>query len=238
MSKAARTPLLLLAAALLATCAAPRPRPHGSSEVLEPPCPSPQSPRRLERYNDRSKTSIVKPGPDQHTIYYTERGSDEQQTLLQCSQHYHCYIENVQPCNGSVPSGGAVCAPPARGDWVEIHTAYAKEVGTGCDPETLDCCAEPPFVVLAYHAQVTEGGNPNDPLPAPWDPPFAQWTGSNTGPDEPSQCKPIEAAWSFALGCDLRVSTEQLRSHFKHADGARLLQGGVRVSNDLTLVEP
>jgi len=236
MLRAARTPLLLAAAVLLATCAAPRPRPHVSGEVVEPPCPSFQSPRRLERFDQRSTTSIVESGADEFWIYYTPRTGGERQKLLLCGQHYHCHIENVQTCNGNIPSGGEHCEPHAPGDWVEIHTVYAAAVGTGCNPETLECCTKAPFVVRAYHAQVTAGGNRSDPLPAPWQPPFAQWTGSNTGWDVPGQCKPLEAQWSFSLGCGLRVSQAQL-SRFQHGDSARVLQGGVRVSKDLTRVE-
>jgi len=252
MSRIMRTPflLLLLAAALLATLAAAQPgpaksakppapakSPQGSNEVVTPPCPVFQTPRRLDRFDQHSRTSTVENGPDASSIYYTPRGGGQRQTLRQCSQHYHCYIENHQPCNGNMPSGREHCAPLAPGDWVEIHTAYSKRVGTNCDPETLECCAEGPVVVRAYHARVTAGGSPSDPLPAPWHPPFAQWTGSNTGWDTPGQCKPIGAEWSFSLGCDLRVSQARL-GRFHHRDPARVLQGGVRVSKDLTRVEP
>jgi hypothetical protein len=210
---------------------------HASQEVTTPPCPTPQSPRRLERFDQRSDRSLVESGPDD-SIYYTPRSGGERQKLLLCSLHYHCHVENVQACNRDVPSGGETCAAPEPGDWIEVHTAYAAEVGTDCDRETLACCAKPPFVVRAYQARVTAGGNPADPLPEPWHPPFAEWSGSNTGPDaQPADCKPLEAAWSFALGCVLRVSQAQL-SRFRHADGARALQGGERVSKDLTRVEP
>lgn len=238
MLRAVRITLLLATAALLAACATSHPMPQEADEVVSPPCPVFQSPRRVERFNQGSKTSIVENGSDESWIYYTPRTGSERQKLLLCGQHYHCEIENVQACNGKAPRAGLEeCKQPPPGNWVEIHTVYAAAVGIGCNPETLECCTKAPFVVRAYHAQVTAGGNIDDPLPAPWQPPFAEWTGSNTGWDEPGRCKPLSAEWSFSLGCELRVSEAQL-SRFHRPDSVRVLQGGVRVSKDLTRVEP
>jgi hypothetical protein len=243
MPKAVRTPLLLLSAVLLATCAAPHPRPpRGSDEVVEPPCDPPlppQSPRRLERFTGNSRTSIIRNGPNESSIYYTPRGGGEEQKLLLCSHHYHCDIEHKQECNTYVPPGRKDCEPLVKDDWVEIHMVYAKALRPDmeCPSENLDCCAEPPFVARGYQAQVKAEGNPTDPLPAP-SAPFAEYTGSNTGWDTPGDCKPFEVQWSFSLGCDKRVSLEQLDENFDHADAARVLQGGVRVSPELWLVRP
>ena len=241
MLRAARTSLLLLAAALLSTCAAPPPGspnpPQGSQEVVQPACREPQSPRRLAT-SERAPTSIVENGSDESWIYYKQRDGSNRERLLRCSHHYHCYIENHQPCNGNVPSGREHCAGPELGDWVEVHAVYAAVVEPNCrNSESLECCLKAPFVVRAYHAQVTERGRPDDPLPAPWQPPYAEWTGSNTGWDTPGDCKDLRAEWSFSLGCDLQVNKGQIRAHFTHPDGARVLQGGVRVSNDLRWVE-
>ena len=57
--------------------------------------------------------------------------------------------------NGRVVAGAEV----KPGDFVEIHTAYAAKVRPkDCNPETLECCEAGPFVVLAYSAKVTSGG--------------------------------------------------------------------------------
>ncbi len=206
-----------------------------------PPCKD-QSPRRLEKYDATSKTSTIRKGPAD-TLVYTPRGGTPV-TLQRCGQHYHCWIENLQPtCAGqhATPEGGPAAGcpklPPA-GSWVEIHTVYSKEVAhDGCDPETLDCCKAGPFVVKGYHAKVTEGGKP-EPVPVLWGVPAAEWSGSNTGPDNPpGSCKPIHAQWDFKLGCGFTVSLGQLGG-FHHQDQARGLQPPDRLSHDLTHVIP
>lgn len=199
-----------------------------------------QSPRRLEKYDAESTTSTVARGADDNTLVFTPRGGTPT-TLHRCSQHYHCWIENLQPlCPGQHataaggPPGNCPKLPPV-GSWVEIHTAYSAEVGGSCDPETLDCCIKGPIVVMGYHAKVTADTTPG-PVPVKWGPPSAEWSGSNTGPDNPpGECKPVHAQWSFPLGCDFTVSLGQL-GLFHHQDKARGLQPPERLSNDLTHV--
>ena len=205
-----------------------------------PVCSNPQSPRNIDPkavpspYNGTSTTSIVtKVMPD--SIVYTPRAGGEAQTLRRCGQHYHFPIENPQGCRAEVPCA-APQEQPAPGQWVEIHTVYAAKVRTeNCDPETLDCCAEAPFLVRAFAAKVTAGGS-YQPIETPSGRPLAEWSGSTTGVSKPDECKPA-AQWSFRLGCDFKVSEGQL-GHFKHADPARRVQTGARVSKDLTLVKP
>lgn len=206
-----------------------------------PPCKD-QSPRRLENYDAESRTSAVIPGPPD-TLIYTPHGGAAT-TLHRCGQHYHCWIENLQPaCPGQHatpaggPAGGCPKLPPV-GSWVEIHTVYSSVVAhEGCDPETLDCCKAGPFVVKGYHAKVTANPVPG-PVPVLWTSPQAQWSGSNTGPDNPpGSCKPLQAFWDFNLRCDMLVGENQL-AKFHHQDQARGLQPPDRLSHDLTRVDP
>ncbi|HXO21356.1 MAG TPA: hypothetical protein VOA87_15700 [Thermoanaerobaculia bacterium] len=205
------------------------------------PCKD-QSPRRLEKYDAVSKTASVAKGAGD-TIVYTPKGGTPTR-LLRCGQHYHCWIENLQPeCPGQHataaggPADGCPKLPPV-GSWVEVHTVYSPRLAGGnCDPETLNCCAGEPVVVMGQHLKVTAGTTPG-PVPVAWGPPWAEWSGSNTGPDiPPGSCKPISAHWSFALGCNSTVSLGQL-GLFHHQDQARGLQPPVRLSKDLTHVVP
>jgi hypothetical protein len=212
-------------------------------------CLNCQSPRVLPESIHEVPHSMVRPGPDDATIYYTDM--PEQKLLHRCSQHYHCSIENRQTCNG--PSAIASrprseCGPLHAGEWVEIHTVYAPTVGTGCDGnyESTRCCEGDPKIVLAYHARVTSDilpgpvpvywGQVPGPVPAFWGTTAAEWSGSTTGPDnEANECKPA-ALWSFALGCDFTVSLGQLRL-FTHPEPARGLQRQARLSQDLRRVK-
>ena len=197
-----------------------------------------QSPRRLERFNTVGKPATVAPGRND-TVIYTPNGG-QPTTLLRCGQHYHCWIENLQPqCRGqhATSEGGPPKCPalPPVDSWIEVHTVYSSKVGTNCDPETLNCCVEGPIVVMGHHAKVTADSVPG-PTPVLWGPPSAEWTGSNTSPDEyPNQCKSVRAQWSFALGCEFEVSQGRL-SLFTHPEPARGLQPPARLSQDLNLV--
>lgn len=176
------------------------------------------------------------------SLTYLPRAGGPPLTLVRCGQHYHFPIENHQGCDGewaaseaAMESDGAV---PPPGSWVEVHTVYAakRRPPDECDSETLSCCKEGPFLVRAFNARVTAEGGGGAIIP-PSGRPLAEWSGSTTGPDtEPNQCKP-PAMWSFRLGCHFTVSAAQL-ARFKHADPARPLQTGDRLSRDLTLVEP
>jgi hypothetical protein len=194
-----------------------------------PSCPCPnctdQTPRKLET-TQHSAVSIVKQGPND-TVLYTPRAGGATRTLGRCSQHYHGKVENRQPqCDSA--------------NLVEIHTAYSVE--PKCVREDLSCCTQGPVVVMAYQATVTPGGE-RTPVPVIWDAPWAQWSGSSTGADSPADrcygCPPPGACkgpaqWSFALGCDFKVSQAQLSPY--HAEPSRALQPASRLSSDLTLV--
>jgi hypothetical protein len=147
--------------------------------------------------------------------------------------------ENTQGCPGEVrrsEKAGAV-VKPEPGDRVEIHTVYASKVRAGnCDPVTLECCEEGPFVVLAWSARVIPDRR-EIPIVPPTGRPLAEWSGSTTNEDQsPNECKP-SAQWSFRLGCDFVVSEIQLAA-LKHPDPARPLQACNRLSRDLTHVVP
>jgi hypothetical protein len=91
-------------------------------------------------------------------------------------------------------------------------------------------------VVVGYHAMVT-GDPTGPPVPEHFGPPAAEWSGSATNADEPPppappECK-VAAFWSFALGCDFKVSLSQLAG-LNPPDGTRDLQRGNRLSRDLT----
>src|SRR6185295_15505967 len=109
------------------------------------PCTD-QSPRRLENYPTGDRQPTVTRGATGDTVVYRPEGGTPV-TLHRCSQHYHCWIENLQldpSCPGQTatesggPAEGCPKLPPV-GSWVEIHTAYSAEVGQDCDPETLGC---------------------------------------------------------------------------------------------------
>jgi hypothetical protein len=197
-------------------------------------CSNPQSPRRLAGYQNTPTFSISRAAPDSGDSLSYLRLADHRSFLLKrCGQHYHCQVENVQPQCGQAPSAGT-CGSPAPGAWVEIHTVYSTQVGTGCDPEKLDCCQSlkegDPVLVMAYHARVTAEGPPLQPIPLPWGYETARWSGSTTGEEKPSQpCKP-PAQWNFVLGCGFTVSKAQL-GLFHHLDQARGLQS--QLSHDL-----
>jgi hypothetical protein len=209
----------------------------------ESQCPIPQSPRSIDRqaypspYNGTYSTSIVAEQANPDVLAYLARPGVTSQTLLRCGQHYHFPIETPQGCPGEKPAPGEAAEKPKPGQWIEVHTVYAAKVRPcDCDPETLDCCEAGPFVVRAFAAKVTAGGEP-EPIPPPTGRPLAEWTGSTTGKENvPNECKP-EAEWSFRLGCEFTVSEGQL-SLFHHVDPARPLQPANRLSRNLTLVPP
>lgn len=213
-----------------------------SSAFAASPRPAPcknQSPRRLERWNTVNAPATVAKGATDDTLVYTEHGK-EPETLHQCSQHYHCWIENLEPlCRGqrATEHGGppGACPKPLEqpvGSWVEVHTVYSAGVAPHCEhPETLECCTKGPFVVMGSHAKVTADRTPA-PIQVQWGTPAAEWTGSNTGADDETGCKPIEAQWRFRLDCGLTVSLGQL-NEFTHPDKARGLQPAARLSRDL-----
>lgn len=240
--------LVVFAALLLLAAASPAPAAEDA-----PACSNPQSPRDVVApFDAQSPMSIVEVvDPDQ--VIYTPRAGGEAQRLHRCGQHYHFPIENHQRCAGEIAPaaehgghGGEHAKDPKPDDVVEVHTVFAARVdpnhcpaaggaGECCDPESLKCCLEGPFVVRAFNATVTAGGGAG-PIETPPGRPLAEWSGSTTSPDEkPGQCKPA-AQWSFRLGCEFTLSERQL-SRF-HPHEARGLQGGARVSKDLTLVTP
>jgi len=212
-----------------------------------PACANGQSPRNVDRRADPSPyqltghTSFIgrtEPG----SLVYLPRPGGEPQTLYRCGQHYHFPIETPQGCRGETPeastkAASTKAAPPPPGSRIEIHTVYAanRAAPPGCDPETLGCCTDPPFLVRAFSATVSERGE--GPIEPPAGRPLAEWSGSTTGPESaPGECKP-PALWSLRLGCGFTVGTAQLEQ-FKHADPARPVQHGERLSRDLTLVRP
>ena len=209
-------------------------------------CPNAQSPRNVDRrdrpspYQLTSRTSFVGVvGPA--SAEYLPRPGGPPQTLYRCGQHYHFPIETPQGCKGEAAAGGHSAAgeagaPPPPGSRVEIHTVYAanETAPPNCDPETLDCCTDPPFLVRAFSATVTARGE-EGPIVTPVGRPLAEWSGSTTGAGD-EKCKPA-AMWSFRLGCRFTVTEAQLKQ-FKHADPARPVQEGDRLSRDLTLVRP
>jgi hypothetical protein len=218
---------------------------HGSAQAApqtEPVCAAccyhPQSPRSLTAA-DWDWTSRV-PTVSRHTtdsIDYVPRPG-VRLTLHRCSQHYHCRIENVQACpkQSAAPAEGECPKDPPVGSWVEIHTVYHQGPALNPLPEPIDRCGPGPLVVVGYHAKVTSAASRRPPVPQHFGPPSAEWSGSATNVDPPPPAPPdckAAAFWSFALGCDFEVSTEQLRP-FTHPDGARALQPKNRLSHDLT----
>jgi hypothetical protein len=203
-------------------------------------CANAQSPRDLDRaatpspYQLAAGASFIKPAGTRLAVYLPRPGGAPQ-TLHRCGQHYHLPIENPQGCENEAPA--AAEAPPPPGTRIEIHTVYAANPvpPPGCDPETLACCTEGPFLVRAFSATVKAGGG-DGPIEPPDGLPLAEWSGSTTGAEaEPGECKPA-AQWSFRLGCGFTVSEAQVK-RFRHPDPARPLQSGDRVSRDLTLVQ-
>jgi hypothetical protein len=221
--------VVLLCSALLASARAAGPTCTNQSPRL-------LHPQTLPPYDATSSTSfVVSIGPD--SIVYKPRSGGTTQTLYRCGQHYHYPTETPQGCRGELPPTGEPGTRPAPGQWVEVHTVYAAKVRhEGCDPETLDCCLEAPFLVRAFGAKVTAGGTAG-PILVPTGRPLAEWSGSTTSPDKvPDECKPA-AQWSFRLDCGFTLSEAQLKT-FHHVDKARGLQTGSRLSKDLTLVRP
>jgi hypothetical protein len=215
-----------------------------SPAKLSPPveCPNPQSPRRLEHYDQQPSFSIGGVSDSTDSIRYTRLSDGKRFVLKRCGQHYHCEIENVQPdCDQHRSPGDSPgeCAWPVPGQWVEIHTVFStKPAAEDCDPETLECCKSDregdPVLVMAYHAKVTKEGPPLQPIPVPWGAASATWTGSTTGTKPPEPCKPL-AYWNFILGCGYTVSEKQL-ALFCHMDPARPLQR--QLSKDLFRTPP
>ena len=210
--------------------------------TAQPVCSNPQSPRNLDPeacptpYDKISRFSIVEPiGED--SILYWPRAGGAPSKLFRCGQHYHFPIETPQGCEGELSPPLEDEATPRPGQWVEVHTVYASKVRRdNCDPETLACCETGPFLVRAFAAKVTAEGM-NEPILPPSGRPLAEWSGSTTGREsQPGECKPA-AQWSFRLSCEFTLSREQLH-RFKHADPARPVQTGDRLSKDLTLVLP
>jgi hypothetical protein len=238
----ARVTLAILLAAGAFSLQGSAAQPAGKAAATCGGCANCQSPRVIPA-SIPVAPSIVAPGPDDNKVYYTAGG----RTLLRCSQHYHCAIENHQTCNSKsaiATHPPDTCRAPQAGDWVEIHTVFAPTVGTGCQGnyESTDCCEGEPKIVLAYHARVTSDvlpgpvpvywGRVRGPVPAFWGTTAAEWSGSTTGPDKsPRECKPA-ALWSFALGCDFTVSVGQL-ALFRHPEAARGIQPPERLSSDL-----
>ena len=218
-------------------------QPAPQAELVCPTCNHPQSPRSLTDA-DWDWTSRI-PAVTERTadsITYSPR-QGVQLTLHRCSQHYHCRIENVQACpkQSAAPAEGEGECPkdPPVGSWVEIHTVYHQGPTLIPTPEPIDRCQPGNLVVVGYHAKVTSAPI-HSRVPVHFGPPSAEWSGSATNidnPPDPPQCK-VAAFWSFALGCDFKVSSEQLRS-FTHPDQARALQPADRLSHDLThIVSP
>ncbi len=222
----------LLAAALLLG-------PARGQEAGSATCSIPQSPRNVRAFDQESKFSIIVERGADGSIVYQPRAGVLRQRLYPCGQHYHCRLENSQGCDRrpEAMGPGSCKALPQVGDWIEIHTVYAVEVGTSCDRESLDCCKTGPLLVRAFQAKVVSG-SPDAPFPDPWARPLYQWSGSATGPDDvPYQCK-AAAEWSFSPGCAFRVTKQALAKRLPHPHSARGVQPKERLSHDLTRVVP
>jgi hypothetical protein len=204
-------------------------------------CCTPQSPRSLTPadWNYTSTIPAVYYQSGINSIKYELRPGVTK-TLYRCSQHYHCHIENVQACNkeSAAPAGGESACPakPPVGSWIEVHTAYHDAPAVIPTPEDLGSCDLKTVVVVGYHAKVTED-SVTSPIPVQFGPPAAEWSGSSTGPDKPPvpECK-VAAFWHFALGCDFKLSQQELVKDFHHPEEARGLQPADRVSKDLTYI--
>jgi hypothetical protein len=205
------------------------------SAQCAPACPVPQSPRNINPalgvYNGTSTVSRVVVAPDERSLVYsyTEGGRPVVKTLYRCSRHYHCPIEDPQGCSGDDRPPVACTESPRAGQWIEVHAAYAARVTPEADcrdPQGLTCCLEGPVVVRGFSALVGNGAVTSGRL--------AEWSGSDTDPSE--ACRETAAFWSFQLGCGFKVGLAQLDG--LKAKAPRRVQGGLRVSNDLTLVTP
>lgn len=214
-------------------------------------------------YNAKASASMISfyragrplPGMPDTLLYKPRSGAASE--LHRCGAHYHMPVENVQGCPGETEVIGSIGIPergpgnpwtygkvPPIGQWVEIHVVYAKTVQKPCsDPEGLSCCLAGPIVVMAESAKVWQGEGGSSDLFVPADEHnfwhrYAQWSGSSTGAESsPGACKATAAQWSFALGCDFKVGQHTLGQVApKSAQAARPLQGGKRLSKDLTLV--
>ena len=188
-------------------------------------------------YNFKSTKPVVSFGADDTTVNYQGR------VLHMCDQHYHVPVENVQGCpkekQGVAPPHGQ---PAPVGQWIEVHTVYAAEVDHSGDcaeglDHNLTCCKKPPFVVRGYSAEVmAPSGSPKAPIPQPDSGLLVEWSGSNTSPDDSTGCKPLPAQWSFRLGCEFRITQNELDPHHYEAHGVRPVQPPNRVSPDMALV--
>lgn len=208
-------------------------------------CRIPQSPRSLTAadWNQTSETPAVSQNTADSVSFMARDG--RKLILHLCSQHYHCRIENVQTCEGekATPAAGESACParPPVGSWIEIHTVYHEGPTLNPLPEDLKSCRGT-LVVLGYHAKVT-AAPASSPIPVPFGPPAAEWSGSATNvdvppPPAPPECK-AAAFWHFALGCDFTLSQARIVDRFKHPDEARGLQPPNRLSRDLThIVRP
>lgn len=208
-------------------------------------CPVPQSPRNVNtdkdkgvEYNFVSTKPFITNAKEPDTIEF--RG----QTLYRCDQHYHVPVENTQGIpNERVIKPPAPPSPPPAGQWIEVHTVYAAKVSTADECKNrldhdLTCCAEPPFVVRGFSAKVVADGQPSsNPITPPQGTIFAEWSGSNTGPDKPKEqgCKPTAAQWSFLMGDKFTVTQGELHA-FPKPHEAREVQGCNLISPNLTLV--
>ena len=215
--------------------------------AVTPSCKVPQSPRNVASSNGTSDQSIVLSiSESQEELTYRPRGSTAKpETLYRCGQHYHVPVEDVQGCAGEA----VVTTPPATekpwvpgpGQWIEVHTVYSSAPPQPpCNPESLGCCTGKTNLVLGFSAEVVAAGG-STPILTPPANQFAEWSGSNTGPDKlrPTDCKETAVEWSFRLGCTFRVGQDQLGKHLPGGpQGARALQGGSRVKPDLLLVMP
>ncbi len=221
----------------------------GGAAVQQTACPVPQSPRNMQGPYDGASTQSIVTGisPTQDELHYRARqpGAPDL-TLYRCGQHYHVPVEDVQGCRGEadVTSLPASAAPwvPSPDQWIEVHTAYSSvKPPVPCpDPESLNCC-DGTVLVLGFSAKVSAMPGGSQPILTPPAHQYVEWSGSNTGTDKvrPTDCKPTAAAWSFRLGCNFTVGTNQLGANLPGGpQGARPLQAGARVSNDLTLVTP
>ena len=215
--------------------AQPAPQAEPASETC---CNHPQSPRSLTGadWNYTSTVSTVLRQSDDSVRYAPRAGVQE--VLHRCSQHYHCRIENVQGCakESAAPAAGQSACParPVVGSWVEVHTVYHLGPTVTPTPEGLEQCDPATLVVVGYQAQVTTAPV-TSPIPVHFELPAAEWTGSSTGVDKPPppECK-VAAFWRFALGCNFRLSEQQLVKFFMHPEEAREIQPPNRRSRDLT----
>jgi hypothetical protein len=200
-------------------------------------CTIPQSPRVLtsEHWNYTSNVPLVRRLSDT-SISYTPRAGVTPMVLNRCSQHYHCFIENVQACPKETNGGSiSTCPPPKVGDLIEIHTVYHAGHLVPLPSESTSTCTDPPLVVVGYHATLVPGNVPAG-IPVHFGNDLAEWSGSTTNEDQvPAECK-AAAFWHFTLGCDFTIPLGALQAAFTHPDPARALQPADRLSNDLTHV--